>query len=100
MIARRLAALAAVACACACVTAARAPETRSGNPILPGWYADPEARVFEGRYWIFPTYSAPYDRQTVAAAVGACMAAIEVVDDRYEDYRALDVPTLSGGVGA
>lgn len=36
---------------------------RSGNPILPGWYADPEARIFEGRYWIYPTYSAPYDQQ-------------------------------------
>ncbi|MEX2270525.1 MAG: glycoside hydrolase family 43 protein [Vicinamibacterales bacterium] len=37
---------------------------RSGNPILPGWYADPEARVFENTYWIYPTYSAPYDQQT------------------------------------
>jgi beta-xylosidase len=37
--------------------------SRSGNPILPGWYADPEAHVFEGRYWIYPTYSAPYDEQ-------------------------------------
>jgi beta-xylosidase len=36
---------------------------RSGNPILEGWYADPEAHVFDGRYWIFPTYSAPYDQQ-------------------------------------
>jgi beta-xylosidase len=37
---------------------------RSGNPILPGWYADPEAHVFAGAYWIFPTTSAPYDDQT------------------------------------
>jgi hypothetical protein len=37
---------------------------RSGNPILPGWYADPEARIFDGQYWIFPTYSAPYGEQT------------------------------------
>src|SRR5262249_29763293 len=36
---------------------------RSGNPILPGWYADPEARVFQNEYWIYPTYSAPYDQQ-------------------------------------
>ncbi len=33
------------------------------NPVFPGWYADPEAHVFEGRYWIYPTYSAPYDEQ-------------------------------------
>src|SRR2546421_8011406 len=36
---------------------------RSGNPILPGWYADPEAHIFENEYWIYPTYSAPYDEQ-------------------------------------
>jgi len=41
---------------------------RSGNPILDGWYADPEARVFPGadgraEYWIYPTYSAPYNEQ-------------------------------------
>ncbi len=35
----------------------------SGNPIFPGWYADPEARIFEGRYWVYPTFSAPYDDQ-------------------------------------
>jgi beta-xylosidase len=37
----------------------------SGNPVFPGWYADPEAVIFGGRYWIFPTYSAPYDRQVL-----------------------------------
>jgi 2-keto-4-pentenoate hydratase len=41
-----------------------------------------------------PAQGAPYDRSDVADAVGACMAAIEVVDDRYADYRALDTPTL------
>jgi 2-keto-4-pentenoate hydratase len=41
-----------------------------------------------------PAEGAPYDRRSVAVAVGACMAAIEVVDDRYEDYRSLDAATL------
>jgi 2-keto-4-pentenoate hydratase len=41
-----------------------------------------------------PAAGAPYDEAGVAAAVSACMAAIEVVDDRYEDYRSLDTPTL------
>jgi len=41
-----------------------AQSSLSGNPILPGWYADPEAHVFAGEYWIYPTYSAPYDQQT------------------------------------
>ncbi len=35
----------------------------SGNPIFSGWYADPEGAVLDGRYWVFPTYSAPYDEQ-------------------------------------
>ncbi len=33
------------------------------NPILDGWYADPEVRIFENEYWIYPTYSAPYNDQ-------------------------------------
>jgi 2-keto-4-pentenoate hydratase len=36
----------------------------------------------------------PFDRDSVAPAVGAVMAAIEIVDDRYRDYRALGAPTL------
>ena len=60
----RIAGLAVAIFVCACATVPGAPVARSGNPILPGWYADPEAHVFEGRYWIYPTYSAPYDQQT------------------------------------
>lgn len=41
-----------------------AQPVRSGNPVIAGWYADPEAHVFDNKYWIFPTYSAPYDQQT------------------------------------
>ena len=41
-----------------------------------------------------PAKAAPFDRNAVAEAVGACMAAIEIVDDRYVDYSALDAPTL------
>ncbi len=35
----------------------------SGNPVFPGWYADPEGVVFDHTYWIYPTYSAPYEQQ-------------------------------------
>ncbi len=35
----------------------------SGNPILKGWYADPEAIVFDKQYWIYPTYSDRYKKQ-------------------------------------
>ena len=43
--------------------AGAADTVKSGNPIFPGWYADPEAKVFGGEYWIYPTYSAPYNAQ-------------------------------------
>lgn len=47
------------------ITGIAAPQNKitSGNPVFNGWYADPEGRVFEDRYWIYPTYSAPYDEQ-------------------------------------
>lgn len=35
----------------------------SGNPVLDGWYADPEAIVYGDTYWIYPTYSDEYARQ-------------------------------------
>jgi len=35
----------------------------SGNPIFPGWYADPDAAVFGNEYWIYPTFSAVYEKQ-------------------------------------
>jgi beta-xylosidase len=36
---------------------------RAGNPVFDGWYADPEGVVFGNTFWIYPTYSAPYDDQ-------------------------------------
>lgn len=39
--------------------------TTSGNPIVQGWYADPEAAVFGKEYWVYPTYSAPYKQQVL-----------------------------------
>lgn len=35
----------------------------SGNPVFPGWYADPEGIIFDQQYWIYPTFSAPYEKQ-------------------------------------
>ncbi len=33
------------------------------NPIVPGWYADPEGVMYGNQYWVYPTYSAPYSQQ-------------------------------------
>jgi beta-xylosidase len=47
------------------LTGCGAPPARmSGNPVLEGWYADPEVAVFDGRFWVYPTTSARYDAQT------------------------------------
>lgn len=35
----------------------------SGNPIFPGWYADPHAVIYGDTYWVFPTYSDLYEKQ-------------------------------------
>jgi len=36
----------------------------AGNPFVDGWYADPDAAVYDDTYWMFPTSSRPYDQQT------------------------------------
>jgi len=41
-----------------------------------------------------PPRTGGYRRDEVAPAVAACMAAIEIVDIRYEDYGGLGAPTL------
>ena len=38
-------------------------KTNAGNPVFPGWYADPEGIIYKNQYWIYPTYSAPYNKQ-------------------------------------
>lgn len=45
------------------VSAQSADTIRAGNPVFPGWYADPEGIIFDSKYWIYPTYSAPYNKQ-------------------------------------
>ncbi len=36
----------------------------SGNPVFPGWYADPEGIIYDDTYWIYPTWSDLYENQT------------------------------------
>jgi beta-xylosidase len=40
------------------------PDQTSGNPLFPGWYSDPEAVIWDGEYWVFPTRSLPFKEQT------------------------------------
>ncbi len=36
----------------------------AGNPIVDGWYADPDITIYDDRYWVFPTTSRAYSEQT------------------------------------
>lgn len=38
-------------------------KVKSGNPIVQGWYADPEGVIYGDKYWVFPTYSDDYEKQ-------------------------------------
>jgi beta-xylosidase len=40
-------------------------EAKSGNPLFPGWYADPEAIIYGNKYWIYPTFSGYDDNARV-----------------------------------
>ncbi len=35
----------------------------SGNPVFPGWYADPEGVIFGKDFWVYPTWSGTFDKQ-------------------------------------
>lgn len=46
------------------LSAQKKSKETSGNPIFPGWYADPEGVIFGNEYWVYPTFSAKYEEQT------------------------------------
>lgn len=46
-----------------CTVKAQTTKQQSGNPILQGWYADPEVACFDQQFWIYPTYSDVYEKQ-------------------------------------
>ena len=36
----------------------------AGNPFVEGWYADPDTEYYNSLYWVYPTYSDVYEKQT------------------------------------
>ena len=63
-------------------------------PFAEHWRPGVECEIAVRLGQSLPAADVPFDRTAVAAAVESCMAAIEIVDDRYDDFRALDAPTL------
>lgn len=62
---------------------------KSGNPIFPGWYADPDAATFKGLYWVYPTYSAKYKDQIFMDAYSSKDLITWVKHDRIIDTAAV-----------
>ena len=46
----------------------------SKNPVIKGWYADPEATIYGDQYWIFPTFSDAYSTEMPAPKPGVLTA--------------------------
>jgi len=52
-----------ISCSKAIAQTIVADNTKNNNPIFKGWYADPEGIIFDKTYWVYPTFSAPYEDQ-------------------------------------
>lgn len=62
----------------------------SGNPIFPGWYADPEVIIFNNEYWIYPTLSAYYDDGTPGSELIQPAEKSESINQDYNIQLFLD----------
>ena len=78
----------------------------SGNPVFPGWYADPEGIVYGDRYWVFPTFSAPYEKQVFLDAFSSKDLVTWEKHDRILDtslvkwaHRAIWAPSVTAKNG-
>lgn len=60
-------------------------KTTPGNPIFPGWYADPEGVIFEKKFWIYPTYSAKYEQQVFINAFSSTDMQTWTIHERIID---------------
>lgn len=62
--------LIAVALLWSCSSAKKQIKT-SGNPIMAGWYADPEGAILDHKFWVYPTFSAKYEDQVFLDAISS-----------------------------
>lgn len=78
-------------------------QTHTGSPLFAGWYADPEIHVFEGRYFIYPTFSDDYEKQTFFEAWSSADLAdwrcegriLDFVDVPWSGHRAAWAPSVA-----
>ena len=60
-------------------------EQYAGNPVLEGWYADPEGIIFDDEYWIFPTYSDHFGEPDTSTAFTGEQLAVraQAINEQY-----------------
>ena len=58
----------------------------AANPIVPGWYADPEIRIFAGQYWIYPTLSDESGGAFVPPYLSAAQQKMRTKPDMRPEY--------------
>ncbi|RYD47705.1 MAG: arabinan endo-1,5-alpha-L-arabinosidase [Sphingomonadales bacterium] len=56
------------------------------NPAIPGWYADPEIRIFGGRYWIYPTFSSDESIPAVQSVLSPAQIAMRTRPDIWAPF--------------
>ncbi len=61
------------------------------NPVVTGWYADPESVVYDGKVYIYVTKSLPYEQQlNLDLVVSSDLVKFDIIKD------ILDMSTFSG----
>lgn len=53
-----------IACTVLPLTPRITNRTTVHNPLFPGFYADPEIRIYDNTFWIFPTTSVAFENET------------------------------------
>ncbi|MCL4742230.1 MAG: glycoside hydrolase family 43 protein [Phycisphaerales bacterium] len=62
----------------------------SGNPVIEGWYADPEAVVYDDRYWIYPTWSDDWGDSVADGRADSGERAQRPINPQYDKQTFLD----------
>ncbi|ODH26183.1 hypothetical protein ACO22_04774 [Paracoccidioides brasiliensis] len=68
----------------------RDPPRKASNPIIGGWYADPELRIFDNKYYLYPTVSTAYECQKYFEAFVSTDLVTWISVGRIFDFK--DVP--------
>lgn len=78
--------------ACSPKLAEHKEKASAGNPVFPGWYADPEGIIFGQEYWIYPTFSDHYPQQRQPSKATPAQLALRknAINEQYVEQTFFD----------